>query len=360
MSSTLRKQLQDNAHIECANGFSFDRPKMHRYNDFDAFATALESQKENSVRMNADFLAGVTIDGQILDRGMSETTGNLRLSGEAFGNLCHFAKVPVGFVKRVAKQNDSLAMDIMQDRIKHNFHDGQDKVLVIDTSANSIVAIVSSDTHQPLDNSDVLEMLTSSNAGLTFSNGWLEGSKARMTFKDITQPFQPAVGDVVHTGTAVTTGASGNGTQAVHVCDYTERLVCTNGLTAMDKSHSQRVPHIGDVQFSVAQAVMTSGQRSRFMIPLMESATSRFLNLDETRAVKHYVSQPQNGGSPTLGDKVAEYALAESRRYGRDAGACTLWDFVNGVTESAHDARTIHRRGELETMGFRVLSRFLG
>jgi hypothetical protein len=353
----LRQKIRDNQPAILAQGFSFSQPSMKRFATLDGYTTALTQQKKDTLRLNADFLSGVTLDGHILDKGMDSTTGNLRLSNAAFGDLCHFANVPVAFVKSMAKQSESLAMEMLDERIKTHFHGGDDKVFVIDTANNRINGIVPINASQHLDNLDVLDMMTASNEGLEFSRGWMEGPKARMTFKDVTKPFEPAVGDVVHIGTAVTTGINGN--QAVHVCDYTERLVCTNGMVAMDKGHSQRISNVGDVKFNVAQAVLTSGKRSMFMIPLMQAATSKFLDVSETRDIREFIAQPQNGGSPTLSDKVAEYALAESRVYGRDEGACTLWDFVNGVTEAAHGTKTINRRSELETMGFKVLNNYL-
>jgi CBS domain-containing protein len=349
----LKDAIRNGKSAADSRGFRLLTPEMERFHSLDAFHQAVSTQAKNTTRLNADFMRTIDLEGRIEE---AESDG-LRLSKAAFADLCHFSQVPVSFVRKLAKEDETLALDLIKHRIKVQFQTGEEKVLVIDKGSGRIEGIVGKDTYKELSNAAVLEYVLSANDGLEMSNAWLEGPKARMTFIDKTKPFEAAVGDIVHTGTSIWTGI--NGDSAVNICDYNERLVCLNGMTARDRVHSERVIHRGDVEFNVQAAVMRSADRAKTMVPMMQAATHQVLDTPDIRRIRSFISNPRNNGTPSLDERVSSYALTQSQRGGRDEGVVTLWDFVNGVTEAAHDARTIHRRGEVETLGYRVLSDFV-
>jgi hypothetical protein len=351
---SLKKKLQNHRTAVRERGFVLDSPVAERYRNIEDFSKAVHAQRDNTHRISADWLSDITLDGRMSGSG----TESLRLSKAAFSDLCHFCRIPVSFAKQLARENEELTLDLFADRIRTTFHRGEDKILVIDGQSGRVDGITTRD-YESLANADVLDFALSSEADLTLSNAWLEGPTARMNFIDKSRPFeaQQEVGDIVHVGTSIQTAH--NGDSAVHIYDYNERLVCTNGMTARDKVHSDRIVHRGDVAYNVQRAIVRSAQRGKTLVPMMRAASQQFLDIDGIRAVRAYIGSSTNGGSPTLEERVSGYALAESRRSGRDEGAVTLWDFVNGVTEAAHDTKTVHRRFELEGLGYKVLSGFV-
>jgi hypothetical protein len=349
----LKDQIRSGFSPDPISGFALATPTLERFTNLESFQTAVIEQRESTHRLNADWLTGVDLDGKL------DGTGGhaLHLSKAAFGDLCHFCKIPVSFAKQLSRENENLTLDLFSDRIRTTFHTNEDKVLVIDSRTGRIEGITGRESYTPLANAEVLDYVLSSNTELEMSNAWLEGPKARMTFIDGKRSFEPSVGDVVHIGTSIQT--STNGDSAVHICDYNERLVCTNGMTAKDRIHSERIIHRGDVAFNVQKAILNSKNRSSQMVPMMKAAVEQYLDVSDIQRIRTFIGDPKNNGNGSLEERAVGYALAESQRGGRDEGAVTLWDFVNGVTEAAHDTRTIHRRGELENLGYRVLSQFV-
>ena len=91
---------------------------------------------------------------------------------------------------------------------------------------------------------------------------------------------------------------------------------------------------------------------------MMARAAELLLDDGGIKAVRGFVSHPKNGGSPALDNKVVKIAMEEAIDEGREEEEVTLWNFVNGVTASAKDAKTINRQTELEALGYRTLVRF--
>lgn len=50
--------------------------------------------------------------------------------------------------------------------------------------------------------------------------------------------------------------------------------------------------------------------------------------------------------------------MREANRENRQEEEVTLWNFVNGITEAAHEAPSLHRKVEIESLGYRTLHKF--
>jgi len=178
----------------------------------------------------------------------------------------------------------------------------------------------------------------------------------RMTVVDGLEQIEARVGDIVRFGVDVRNAI--NGDSATHVCDYNERLVCANGMRCTERGAQQHIRHVGDSHELVQQAVNASAERSKLLVPRIQAATEQYLTAPDLRRVKGYIGQPKNGGGPTLENKVVRMAVEESKKEGKGDGEITLWNVVNGVTEAAHDAKSLGRRTEIESLGYAVLARF--
>jgi hypothetical protein len=117
----------------------------------------------------------------------------------------------------------------------------------------------------------------------------------------------------------------------------------------------EKIRHVGDAEFEVQKAIVKSAQRAEAIAPMLVQAAGRLLTANEVRAVKRFVSDPQNGGSPKLDHQVTQVAMVEAVKEGRDEAEVTLWNFVNGITQLAKEPKSVHRMVELEGLAFKTL-----
>ena len=338
-------------------GFQLVRPPLHHFTAIEGMLTACKEQADNVTLIDASILENVDIDGRLIGSGKG-ADDDLRLSHAAFGDLCHFAKVPVSFIKRRAKLNEALALEVLRDCISHEFQYGADRQLVVDLRDHRIEGIVGAETYSPLGNAQVLDFAMTAMPGLEFTAGWLEGPRLRVSATSPEGTFESPVkvGDIVKFGVDVHNSI--NGDQSCSVADYNHRLKCTNGMIGRDKTHCEHIVHRGDVQFNVQSAVVRAAERAPVMASIMQKAASTLLQPSEVRALRAWLKDPKNGGNPSLDGKVVEAAMREAQYEGREEDEVTLWNFVNGITEAAHDTKSLNRRSELEAMGYRTLQRF--
>ena len=92
--------------------------------------------------------------------------------------------------------------------------------------------------------------------------------------------------------------------------------------------------------------------------PAMEAAARHLLLEPEVDAIRKWLQHSKNGGSSSLDVKVVKSAMREALNEGKPEGEISLWNFVNGITEAAHDTDVLARRVELEAMGYKALVRF--
>ena len=143
------------------------------------------------------------------------------------------------------------------------------------------------------------------------------------------------------------------------VSDYCERLVCTNGMVARQGNHSVRIPHsVSDIEMDVQKAILAATERARQMIPLMDASARIYLDNKKIDSIRGYIANKKNGGSASLDLDVVAKAIREAENEGRTETEVSLWNFVNGVTEAAHNAKSLQRRMEIESMGHKVLERY--
>ena len=89
-----------------AGGFRLLKPTLTRFTNPDSFLKVLKEQAENTALIDGEHLNEIDLDGTI------EKT-KWRLSNAAFGDLCHWTKTPVSFIKRLARIDEELALDVV-------------------------------------------------------------------------------------------------------------------------------------------------------------------------------------------------------------------------------------------------------
>jgi len=146
-----------------------------------------------------------------------------------------------------------------------------------------------------------------------------------------------------------------NGNRSFLVDQYNERLVCTNGMLRRGRGHTSRIPHQGDIELKAQQAVVQAADQAIEMVPLMRHSAERLMMPDDIRKARRVIGDTTRGGGRSLSATVVQSAMRESATEGRQAEEVTLWNFVNGVTEAAHSAKSLQRRVQIESLGFDLL-----
>lgn len=329
-------------------GFVLPQPRSIHFHNADGLHKALKEQESAFAVIDSEPLRAIDLDGTVGGTGY-------RLSRAAFGDLCHWSGTPTSFIKSLAKLNETLALDVVATQIAAVFHSNRPKSLVVDTRDNVIHGIVGSDTYAPISNLDAMEYALSAASDLILSSGWISGPNMRLAV--ISEKKHDArVGDVVRFG--INLENSINGDSSLKVCDYAERLSCTNGAVARDRAHSTEIVHRGDVQHAAQKAICASALRAEEMLPMMRAAATHVMEVDEIKSFGAYVKDPKEGGSDSLWNAVRNGAMEEAENEGRNREMVTTWNMVNGITAAAHETKTIARRVELESMGYRALVKF--
>lgn len=329
-------------------GFDLPKPELRRFDSEAALLEACQVQSDTVDLVPAAWLQDVDIDGRVNGR-------DCRLSHAAFSDLCHFSNVPVSFIKDVAEGNESMALDILKYRIESRFH-ARDRLLLIDTINNRIDGIVSKETYSPVRNHDLVSWVLSAGPGMRVSHGWMEGPNLRVVTKDVNAPTEIKVNDVVHVGVDATNSISGDG--SVSLCGYNERLVCSNGMRRMEKKSMHHIRHVGDAAYHVQRAAVLTAADAAAVLPLLKRSTEVWMTPDLIGQIRSMVADPKAGGSPALDKKMVNLAQTNATNAGRQPEELTLWDMVNGITETAHDATSLKRRVEVESFAYQVLRRY--
>jgi hypothetical protein len=264
--------------------------------------------------------------------------------------------MPVSFLKRLARIDEVLALDVVKEMIGAAFHSGPEKLLVLDAESKRVDGIVGAESYAPVSNDEVLGWAISSADDLGMSEGWLCGPTMRVTCVSEQRKAEPLPGDVVRMG--MTLENSIHGDCSAKVADYVFRLKCSNGMVARDNKHSTRIRHVGDVQFNVQKAIVEAVQRVESVVPYMAAAAGKLLSPEGIRSIRNWMTNPKVGGSPALDNKATQGAMNEAQDEGRDAEAVTLWGFVNGITAQAKSAKSIGRQTDIEALGYRTLVKF--
>lgn len=337
------------AKIEADVGFKLLRPRLLHFQDPSNFVAAVKDQADNLAMIDAKVLTATNIDGKVPNT-------DYRLSFAAFSDMCHFSKLPVRFIKTLARHAEHLAIEVIEEVLRHQFHDGSDKLLVIDTRCGRVEGIVGKESYSPIDHMDVIDYTLTANTALEFTNGWLSGPVMRMTSAAKNKPVEVKKGDVMLIGTNIENAMHGD--RSVRISDYVERVECTNGMMARDHLGMARIVHQGDVEYKVQKAVLECANRAQQLVPTMRAATRYILNEEEIRSIRSFIVDPKNGGSPRTDRKATNGAMDEAEKEGRKEEEVTLWNFVNGITASAHDTDSLQQKTEIEALGYRTLVKY--
>lgn len=335
------------------SGFQFLPPTFRTFSDLGAFREELHAQAASTELIDATALAQLDIEGRVL--GVEDDA--LRLTRAAFGQLCHICKLPRSWIEALARRDEQLALQVVDEALASMLHRDEHKVLLVDTRSGAVHAIIDRDSYNLISNEDVLDLALSSMKKAQLNRAFVDGPSVRITIVDPQKVAEPKVGDVVRLGTDITTDIGSE--HIVSARSYNERLRCLNGMTVSDRAFGQRLSARRDVQAELPDMILSTVANGTRLGPMMVESTKLYLDEKGIDRMTSYLANPANGGNDTLLRDTVLGAQAEARQDDRDDGELTLWDFVNGVTNAAKSARTLNRRIELEGMGYRVMSHFV-
>ena len=334
------------------NVMMFAQAPAKHFTDRALFIDAARAAQEGYTLRDATDADGMDVDGLL-------SGVDARLTPRAFADLCVLTQTPETYVRRLAKRNESLAMDLMRDAMNSGMLKGCS--LLIDTKSSRVDAVVVEDKHNAPDVPDLMRLALSSSKECRFMGGWITGTSFRMTAtngapRDIKTGKAAQVGDLVGTGFEI---VSDFGSAAcTSITDYAERLSCLNGMLARDQQHSQTRKHAQfDLDDELIRSFLVSIERAFSMHALARRAARHFFDGNGVRKLLETISSGSHpAASQKLADHAKEQAKVEAQRDCRQPGAICLWDFVNGVTDAAKHAGTVERRRDIEHFGYVLLS----
>lgn len=335
------------------SGFQFAQTEFLSFSQLDPLRKELRSQAAATELIEASALARLDAEGRVL----GVEGDRLRLTRAAFGQLCHLCKLPRSWVDALARRDESLALDVVAESLSSMLQRDEDKVMVVDARTGIVHAIVDRHSYNLVSNENVLDLALSASRRVQLNRAFVDGPNLRLTIVDPTNIAEPKVGDVVRIGTDLVTDLGAE--TLVTARAYNERLRCLNGMTVRDRAYVQKLSARNDVEADLPDVIMRTATRGKALGPMMAESARLFLDEQGAERMTDYLSNPRHGGSSTLLSDAVAGAQAEARQDDRDEGELTLWDFVNGVTSAAKNARTLNRRVELEGMGYEVMAHFV-
>ncbi len=160
-------------------------------------------------------------------------------------------------------------------------------------------------------------------------------------------------GDVSNVGLDISTSCFGR--SAVHIAPVVWRLVCLNGMRAMERGSGLSFRHVGDtdrLRTAVAEAIPTALVHARGVMDQWQRAVT-FMVEDVARQIEalRELTIPER--------KTVEAELLKETGVTALPEHAPLYDLVNALTASAKGAVPA-RRLEIETMAGELLDRQLG
>lgn len=336
-------------------GFTFATPTTIKTNDPVQFHKDLVAQRDAVGLVQAKFIQGVDRNG-VLDGT------DLRLTSQAFGQLCHAAEVPVKFIKKLCEVEPDTALDAMQAMIRKVFHGGALKMLVTDERDQSVLGVVGEKTYKPFDNVAAFDAAMQSMKAVELTTATLDGGQMRASFvdPDTKRDVHPKSknGDIIQFGVAA--GNSIDGSTSAYIEEFNLRLVCTNGMTRRDKGgrfqYMHRNDDLSDVYAASALAISKNYEQT---CALMEASANATLETeDAVNEVMAFVADARNGGGKLVAEAAFGVAQDEATKEGGNPDRPTLWNIVNGVTQVGRDTERTQKRTNLEALGYRTMMRF--
>lgn len=334
-----------------SNVLQFAPVSSKHYTDRSQFLAAVQAVQEQVMLVDATSVESMDVDGN-LDHM------NARLTQRAFEDLCALTQTPESYVRRVAKRNEALAMDIMRDAFGSGLLKGC--VLLVDTASNRVEGAVLEAKHNPPDVAELMRLSLSAEKGTRFMGGWIAGTSSRMCATtgepvDVKTGKPAEVGDLMSTGYELMTDFGSPA--CTSITDYAERLICLNGMLARDQQHCEVRKHAGfEIDDKLLVSFLSSIERAKVMHTLARRATKHFF---DGKSIKKVIETIAEGQHPAASVKLAEHAkkqaVVEAQRDCRKPGEICLWDFVNGVTDAAKHAPSLDRRRDIEHFGYALM-----
>lgn len=349
---SLKSRLRAPASVP--HGFQFAQPGFLTFSQLGEFRQELRSQAAATSLIDATDLIAVGLDGHVL--GIEEN--KLRLTRVAFGQLCHLCALPRAYVDSLARRNESLAVEVVSEALVSMLHRNETKVMVVDNRSNVVHAIIDRDSYNLVSNETVLDLALSASPHASLSRGFVDGPNVRITVTDPNDTTEPQVGDIVRIGTDLTTHLGEE--SFLKASAYNERLRCMNGMTVRDRAYVETLGARRDVASELPEVLLRTVRRGKLVGPLMKRSAQIFLDEKGIDAMIDELSDPSKGGSTSLLKEVTEGAVSEARHDDREDCELSVWDFVNGLTSAAKNARTLNRRIVLEGKGYQVMAKFVG
>jgi len=160
-------------------------------------------------------------------------------------------------------------------------------------------------------------------------------------------------GDVSNVGLDISTSCFGR--SAVHIAPVVLRLVCSNGLRAMERGSGLSFRHVGDtdrLRAAVSEAIPTALVHARGVMDQWQRAVAFMVD-----DVAHQIEAMRELTIPER--KSVETALVNETGGAAVPERAPLYDLVNALTASAKSAAPA-RRLEMEAMAGDFLERQLG
>lgn len=346
---------QGKSNTKKGHGFQFVSGRHVKLTDATLFRKELVEQSEAVAMFDAKCVRGLELDGTI------EGT-DLKLTEQAFGQLCNFSSVPVTFIKNLAKVNPETAMDAVQSMVRAYFHAGAKRNLVVDERDQYVLGLVGAKTYKPLSNLEAYESVHTALGKMDMKLATLDNGEMRVTFTDKNRAVnvnpKAKKNDIVEFGVAA--GNSINGQTSAFIEEFNLRLVCTNGMTRRERNSRYQFQHRNDdlPDYYASAAIMLADNYEMTSVLMRATAVTTLETEDDVRVVKTYLADGRNGGGKELSEQVYGIAQAEAKQEGGNPDRPTIWNVVNGVTQVGRDAPTNGRREALEALGYRTLMRF--
>lgn len=286
----------------------------------------------------------------------------------ARGQLIKAVQIPGSY----ASLMQGSAPELLATNINHWLHNPKKPVRRLIRTEGPRIRAYLSDRYKPIDNTQLLLLLLPKLSlanqvhGTRFAS--LHVSDRRLTLKLVTHQLEAEIkeGDVIRGGISISNSEIGAG--RLEIAPFTERLVCTNGLTVTDlgtaKTHLGRtLQGAGEVKFSdeshrhfdtllvsmIGDAIdhCLSPQTFGEIADRMRGAASRKIVADIPATVE--VTAKKYGLSAREKESVLDRLI-------RDANCDdTQFGLVNAVTRTAEDCEDYDRASELEAIGGNML-----
>lgn len=287
-------------------------------------------------------LTGMKIgtDGGIASHGF-------RFSPYGFGRLCTALEVPAKFINRLAEDDAELATHVLNKTIEKR--GSGYRVAVAD--GNLVEGIVTGDYSTQLPNSMVAKLLRDLGPSVVgnVNSFQIEGLRMRITTVSDKLIQNMQKGDPVQGGLESINAEDGG--HSYGVSGYIYRLICTNGMITGKMESVGRLVHRGSsLPEKAVQLIYKAADSAIAYLPKIQNALPKTLTAYDQRLLS---TKTKDRFSLAFANKVLEDAGTEQASYKRED--MSLYDYWNGITVQAHDARSIQRTREIQMYAGEVL-----